>query len=381
MTSKINRRWTWIASALILLASAASVAAALTAESPLTARPIDAAEAAHTVTVGAAGDERMPEFALAGERRWITGNGVVEPADREISVAAAVPGRVAAVQVVEGAVVEAGDALVSFEQEVERAALAAAEAEVVSARAELARLRRGSRAQDIAAAERDAAAARARAALSQGVLTRTEAAARTGGATRDELARARHQAAADRATADAAEARHELSAAGSRIEDVHAARARVAAAEARRDQARATLARLTVRAPTAGEILQLKVRPGEYYQPGGAEPLLLLGDTRTLRVRVDVDERDLAALALGAEAHVTARAHPARHFSGRVVEIGRRMGRKNVRTDDPAERNDVKILEVVVELDQGPTAADSLIVGQRVMSYIAVAPEPLAERP
>ena len=42
------------------------------------------------------------------------------------------------------------------------------------------------------------------------------------------------------------------------------------------------------------------------------------------------------------------------------------MGRKNVRTDDPAERNDTKILEVVLALD----AAEGLIVGQRVTCYL-----------
>ncbi|HEX4473944.1 MAG TPA: hypothetical protein VH142_02635 [Polyangiaceae bacterium] len=48
------------------------------------------------------------------------------------------------------------------------------------------------------------------------------------------------------------------------------------------------------------------------------------------------------------------------------------MGRKNVRTDDPVERNDTKILEVVVALD--PT--ERLVVGQRVMGYIAANSSP-----
>ena len=47
-------------------------------------------------------------------------------------------------------------------------------------------------------------------------------------------------------------------------------------------------------------------------------------------------------------------------------EIGRRMGRKNVRTDDPVERLDVKILEVVMQLDQ----PDGLVPGIRVTGYI-----------
>ena len=124
----------------------------------------------------------------------------------------------------------------------------------------------------------------------------------------------------------------------------------------------------TVRAPIAGEVLQVKYRAGEYYQPGGAgEALVVMGDTRTLRVRMDVDERDTGALGLGLAAVVRAPAFPGQDFRGQVAEIGRRMGRKNVRTDDPVERNDTKILEVVLSLD----APRGLLVGQRVVGFIA----------
>jgi hypothetical protein len=43
-----------------------------------------------------------------------------------------------------------------------------------------------------------------------------------------------------------------------------------------------------------------------------------------------------------------------------------------VRTDDPVEKNDTKILEVVIELD----SSDLLVPGQRVTSFIeAIAPK------
>ena len=47
---------------------------------------------------------------------------------------------------------------------------------------------------------------------------------------------------------------------------------------------------------------------------------------------------------------------------GRVDEIGRRLGRKNARTDDPVQRLDTKILEVRITLD----APGGLLPGQRV---------------
>ena len=91
-----------------------------------------------------------------------------------------------------------------------------------------------------------------------------------------------------------------------------------------------------------------------------------MGDTRTLRVRMDVDEHDIARVTQGAKAWVVADAFGARKFTGSVVDIGRRFGRKNIRTDDPTEKNDTKVLEVVIELD----GHELLVPGQRVTSFI-----------
>ncbi|MEZ4400303.1 MAG: efflux RND transporter periplasmic adaptor subunit [Kofleriaceae bacterium] len=299
----------------------------------------------------------------------VAGNGVVEPAQPETRVGAPRPGRIARVVAVEGTTVAAGDVLVEFDQGAERAALAAAAAEVDGAQATLARAIRGSRSGDMQAAQADADSAKARAELSQGAAERLAQAGTTGAATADEVDRARRQAEIDQAAARAADARRAVVVGGSRREDIQLARAQLAAATARRDQAQAVLDQLTVRAPIAGEVLQVKYRAGEYYQPGG-EPLVVLGDTRTLRVRMDVDERDLAKVAVGAPATMRVSALPDRDFTGKVVELGRRMGRKNVRTDDPIERNDTKILEVVIEVDAG----DGLVVGQRAVCYVGAAP-------
>jgi hypothetical protein len=221
------------------------------------------------------------------------------------------------------------------------------------------------RVEDRDAVSAESQAAGSRAELSAGVLARTEQLARSGAATPDELERARRQAQTDDATAEASEARLRAAEAGSRIEEVGFQRARVAAAEARVAQAKAQVGRLAVRAPLDGEV---PVRPGELYSFQGSTPLAVLGDTRRLRVRMDVDERDVAKVKLGAKAWVMADAFGDRRFEGQVVEIGRRFGRKNVRTDDPIEKNDAKILETVVEL----TGAVPLVVGQRVTSFIAL---------
>ncbi|MEZ4302621.1 MAG: efflux RND transporter periplasmic adaptor subunit, partial [Polyangiaceae bacterium] len=276
-----------------------------------------------------------------------------------------VSGRIERIAVKEGDRVEKGAVLVELSSEVERAALAAAEADVAAAKADLARALRGQRVEDVEAASAEAAAAKSRAELSASLLTRTEELAQKGAASSEELDRARATAATDAASFRAADARRKREARGTRSEDIAAARARADAAAARAEQAKATVERLTIRAPIDGEVLRVTYRAGEHYTPQG-DALLLLGDTRKLRVRMDIDERDIAKVKLGASAVILADAYPGRRFEGNVVEIGRRMGRKNVRTDEPTERVDTKILEVVIDLAPAP----ELLPGLRVMSYL-----------
>ena len=295
----------------------------------------------------------------------VSGNGVIEPRDKQTNVGAGVAGRIAKILVAEGAMVHAGDELLELDSGVERAALAAASADAEALSAQLARAVRGSRSEDIAAAIADSDTAKARAALSRGIAERLVQAGAGGGATVDEIDRANRQAQADKAAAASAAAHSQAVLEGSRREDIQLARAQLTAAEARRDQAQAVVDKLIVRAPIDGEVLQVLFRAGEYYVPGGTA-LVVVGDTSQLRARMDVDERDIGRVALGDSVIVRANAFAGVDFTGKVVELGRRMGRKNIRTDDPVERNDTKIREVVIVLD----APKGLIVGQRVTCYV-----------
>jgi HlyD family secretion protein len=91
-----------------------------------------------------------------------------------------------------------------------------------------------------------------------------------------------------------------------------------------------------------------------------------MGDTSKLRVRMDVDERDIGKVRPGGAVVIRVNAYAGVDFAGTIAELGRRMGRKNVRSDDPAERNDTKILEVLIDLQR----TDGLVVGQRVTAYV-----------
>jgi HlyD family secretion protein len=322
----------------------------------------DVVKAERQVMPNAGIDERVASAPPAAN---LSGNGVIEPRAVETKVGAGLAGKIALVIAVEGTAVKAGDPLLEMDSTVEKAALAAAAADVEAARAQLARAVRGSRAEDIKAALADADTAQARADLSKGVADRIAKVAEGGGATVDELDRAKRQASADEAAARASDARRQGVLAGSRREDIMLARAQLTAAEARRSQAAAVAERLIVRAPIDGTVLQVKVRAGEFYQPGN-EALVVIGDVSEIRARMDVDERDIGKVYVGATATIRANAFPGVEFNGKIAEVARRMGRKNVRTDDPTERNDTKILEIVIVIDKPA----GLVVGQRVTCYV-----------
>lgn len=358
------RSFPWKSVVAAVAVSGLAISVARVATQPASNRPrvadVRAAERELAPRPGQS-DPRAP----AVSREWIVGNGVIEPADREVRLAVAVAGRVQRIAVREGQFVRRGDVLLEQESAIERASLAAAEADLLVARAELSRALRGNRREDRDAADADLAAARARSELSSVALARTESLASSSNATRDELDRARGQAEIDRATLRQVEARRNATVRGSRAEDIAVASARARASQARRDQAREQLERLTVRAPCDGEVLQIKLREGEYASPSG-DPAILLGDTRQLRARIDVDEREFSGVRVGAEAAVTADAYGGRRFRGSVVEVARRFGRRNIRTDDPVERVDTKIIEVVLRLDE----RDGLVPGQRIVGLV-----------
>jgi len=120
--------------------------------------------------------------------------------------------------------------------------------------------------------------------------------------------------------------------------------------------------------PLDGVALRHDHRAGEIVVSSSSNPgvVFTLGDCRVLRVRVDVDEADVAQLRLGARAHVTARSFGETKLWGHVVQIGEQLGKKNVQTDEPTEHVDKKILETLIELDRG----HELPVGLRVDGYI-----------
>jgi len=94
---------------------------------------------------------------------------------------------------------------------------------------------------------------------------------------------------------------------------------RMRAAEAAAASARARLRDYIVVAPFAGTVLRRDAEPGDLAAVG--TPLFVIARTGDIRVRADVDERDVARLTVGQSAQLRSDAFPGRTFPARISEI------------------------------------------------------------
>jgi len=140
--------------------------------------------------------------------------------------------------------------------------------------------------------------------------------------------------------------------------------ARLAQAQADLEATQTTLERLTVRAPVDGQILQLKVRLGEYAQTGVlSQALILLGQVDPLYLRVDVDENDAWRLKAGAPAVAYLRGNQEIRTHLRFVRFEPYVIPKKSLTGDSTERVDTRVLQVIYSFERGELP---IFVGQQM---------------
>jgi HlyD family secretion protein len=300
----------------------------------------------------------------------ITAPGRVEPVSEEIRVGSQLSGRLREVPVEEGERVQRGQVIAALENADYEARVAAAQAELRLKEAELRRILNGARDQERREAWAGVEEAQAVLENARAERERRLALFQSGDISRSEAERAERESNVAKSRHQAALERHALVDAGAREEDRARAEAGVALARGRLVEAQALLEKTFIRSPVSGVVLRKQRRAGESVSDKNDTPVVTLADDSRLRVRVDVDETDVARIRAGQRAYVTAAAYGDRRFLGRVIRVGQVLGRKNIRTEEPTERVDTKILEALVELDPG----QRLPLGLRVDAFLDVTP-------
>lgn len=290
--------------------------------------------AIYTVVAGSKAppvSEPIAPPALAPYKAYVAGAGLVEASTENIAVGTPVAGVVMEVKAKVGDEVKRGDPLFIVDLRDLQAELLVREADLKTRQA------------NVKVAEASAADA-----LNQFELYKSIGDVRA--VTKEELDRRRF--AADIANAN-----------------VTQAQAQVIAAEASIAQTKVELERRIVRAPVDGQVMQVKVRAGEFAPTGVlATPLMLMGDVRTLHVRVDVDENDAWRVDPRAAAEASVRGNSKLKVGLKFVRLEPYVIPKRSLTGESTERVDTRVLQILYAFDRN--ALKNVYVGQQMDVFI-----------
>ena len=241
-----------------------------------------------------------------------------------IRLAARRDGVIAEVLVEEGARVKRGQVLALLDDATARSNLSLVESEVRQAAQE-----RKKSAVELAAAERE--------------VMRLEPLARNETVPRQELDRASDA----RALAAVA---------------VQAALASIDTARARQAVAAREVEERKVVAPLDGQVIQRQARPGNGVSTLNVTPLFLFAPDVPRIVRAELEEQYLNVVAPNQAAEIVLEADNTKTWRGKVLRVGRVVGARTP-SDDPGEKQDNRVVEVVVSFE----GAQTLLIGQRVV--------------
>jgi membrane fusion protein (multidrug efflux system) len=111
-------------------------------------------------------------------------------------------------------------------------------------------------------------------------------------------------------------------------QELQQAETQLATAEAAQQAARSQISALAVRlgetkiqSPLTGVVSQRRLDPGTLVGPPGGGAIVTVARVDVLRVFITINERDLAGVTVGKDAHLALDALPGRLFTGKVVRL------------------------------------------------------------
>lgn len=230
-----------------------------------------------------------------------------------------VSGRIAALPVAEGSLMELGQVVGRLDDRRLLQARNALSAQVQAQRAELDKRIAGTRQEEIAKLRADLAVVRVEAANAARSARRAEAMMKRKFETEDNAEQKTATADALAATVNARQAALDLGLAGSRVEDIAAARAQLAALEAELAGAELNLAYATLKAPVRGIVQNRILEVGDMAGP--ERPVYTIALTEPVWARVYLAEPDLGRVRQGQPARVLSDSFPDKSYAGWIGYI------------------------------------------------------------
>ena len=283
----------------------------------------------------------------------ISGTGLVEAKTENIAIGTAVAGVVLEVCVTNdqlGMRVPAGTPLFRVDDRHLKSQLRTHQANLKLAEAQLERLEQMPRPEDIPPSQAKVKAAEANMTRLKDTMERGEQLVGKKMMVEEEFTARRYMYLAAEQQWQQAMAEDALLKAGAWVPDKNVSRASVDAARANVANLETEIERCLVRAPVDAQILKIDVRPGEYVNSSTSKALVMLGDLDRLRVRVDIDERDIARFRANGRATATPRGIGGKPLNLQFVRVEPYVIPKKAFTGDNTERIDTRVLQVLYEI-------------------------------
>jgi HlyD family secretion protein len=117
-----------------------------------------------------------------------------------------------------------------------------------------------------------------------------------------------------------------------------------------------------IRAPANGRIARRYANPGAGASTLNVTSMFDLEPNTQRIVRAEIVEADIPNVSNGQEVEIQPESDPTKTFVGKVLRRAAVFGARKLASDDPSQRSDERVVEVVVSADNAP-----LLVGQRVL--------------
>jgi multidrug resistance efflux pump len=279
------------------------------------------------------------------------------------------PGVVSEVMVKVDDIVKPGQPLFRLDDRQAKAELKAAEAKLAVVQAQLERYKNAPRKEDLPPAEALVKETTARLSEAETAWARAQRLLERGSISQSDYDRDRYAYSVAVATRDKAVAELARLKAGSWDKEIAIAEAEVFSARAMVEASSVTLERHTAKAFVPARVLQVKIRPGEFAGQNNNSPLIILGDTGTLHVRVDIDEQDLDRFEPGTKAYAYLRGRSEPVYPLTAYRVEPYVVPKRNLTGENSERIDTRVLQVIYSMPENIKNGE-LYVGQQMDVFI-----------